>query len=113
MRLTFTTIQGARASIRVTKAEYAQLVERFTVRGARAEIDCPLCERYLPLGEDCDADHKCPLFYCLDVVPGLVTAAAVQARLWGTRAVPPPQYVTILRNFRRFIRRAAARGRRK
>ena len=110
MKLRFRTLEAEDVSITVSKSEYAQLLERFTVRGARSLAHCPLCTRYVAGLLKCG---DCPLNLCLDMVPGLAHATYAVGRLWGSVVLARPQDVATLRNFRRFIRRAAERGRRK
>ena len=120
MWLRFTTIQGKKASVQINKRDYAQLLERFSVKGAEQsrEIECPFCEKY---DMNCDI---CPLGIlgknyeefcvpCFDVVPGLERVCGALDDLYmdrGYENVILRQHknnVRILKNFRRGIVRAA------
>lgn len=110
MKLRFTTLQGEPLTVTVTRAEYAQLLERFTVKGAKRIVECPFCERYVPRDEACTAEHGCPLYYCVNTVPGLNSACSALDNLWARSGAALRAELATLRNFRRFLRRAADRG---
>ena len=117
MWLRFTTIQGTKASVQISKRDYAQLLERFSVEGAtkEEEVECPFCVKS---GMDCDI---CPLgniekdkseYYlpCIGVVPGLNDACNALDDLYMDQYSSKKRHknnVRALRNFRRGIMRAA------
>lgn len=116
MWLRFKTIQGNKASVQINKADYAQLLRRFSVDGAEADVECPFCENM-----DCDI---CPIgrlekdiegywYGCSEVVPGLNNACDAAASLYCDKKYGVDdkrrhrKNVRILRNFRNGIMRAA------
>ena len=120
MWLMFAIKDGSKASIRISKRDYAQLLRRFSVEGAGQGIECPFCEK---TGYDCSrcvmvkilSEEEMNSFTC--GIRGLNKACVALDRLdddkrgreFGDHCNKPRHNnsVRTLRNFRRRLIRAA------
>ncbi len=102
MYLRFVTIQGKRVSLRCTRAQYEELLERFTVGGLSEEMECAFCvgvrrDTWGTLACSVCRLSKAAGGYCEDTVIGLENI--LQRRCSAD-----------IKKFRRAIQRAAKRG---
>ena len=115
MWLDFTIRYDKKASVQISKADYAQLLKRFSVAGAEQGTGCLFCENVdndctkcvlakALLGTDSSADWDGP---CIFLIDGLYEACNAALRISYEEVRHNEEDVRTLRNFRRRIMRAA------
>ena len=124
MWLDFTTKYGKKASVQISKADYAQLLKRFSVAGAEGEeeTDCPFCINAKSDCENCILAkallrlHDTRIYRsCIHLLPGLEEACMAIDCLYVDKldkevycnTARHNKAIRTLRNFRRRIMRAA------